>query len=233
MSVDTAEGWPARNGGPGCPPSGSDEGSAHIVRRGDNTGGDRARGDLLSDDHQLSSARGGDRSPVADDRERGARAGSWAGWERRDRSRPGMTVDVGPGEARDVAVNAYIYIYPLVTMRLYSRRLPCSTAPGHHRQCAAHYGDKTATRRGPNPPNAPQQPSERTSPPSNHVRGHPDPINEWSGSRLPRHSSVQVANTASMANAAHCYELPRWDMSTDPFTVAWQPTSARRVRLCS
>jgi hypothetical protein len=35
-----------------------------------------------------------------------------------------MTVDVGPGEARDVAVNAYIYIYPLVTMRLYSPQAP-------------------------------------------------------------------------------------------------------------
>jgi hypothetical protein len=28
---------------------------------------------------------------------------------------------------------------------------------------------------------------------------------------------------------SHRYELPRWDMSTDPFTVAWRPTSARRV----
>jgi hypothetical protein len=27
-----------------------------------------------------------------------------------------MAVDIGPGEAHDVGINAYIYLYPLVTM---------------------------------------------------------------------------------------------------------------------
>jgi hypothetical protein len=36
-----------------------------------------------------------------------------------------MTADMGSGEAGDVAVNAYIYLYPLVTMET-SRQQPTS-----------------------------------------------------------------------------------------------------------
>ena len=141
-----------------------------------------------------------------------------------------MTVDVGPGEARDVAVNAYTYIYPLVTMRLYSPQAPRSTAPGHHRQRAAHYRDKAAMRSGANPPNPTTAALGAYFAAVESRRGTPrSPINEWWGGRPPRPSSVQVANTASMANAAYCYELPRWDRSTDPFAVAWRPASARHV----
>lgn len=40
-----------------------------------------------------------------------------------------MTADIGPGEARDVGINAYIYLYPLVTMDL-TRQQMTNIEPG-------------------------------------------------------------------------------------------------------
>ena len=41
-----------------------------------------------------------------------------------------MIVDIGPGEAHDVGINAYIYLYPLVTMER-TRRQAINIEPGH------------------------------------------------------------------------------------------------------
>jgi hypothetical protein len=40
-----------------------------------------------------------------------------------------VTADIGPGEARDVGINAYIYLYPLVTMDV-TRRQATNIEPG-------------------------------------------------------------------------------------------------------
>jgi hypothetical protein len=40
-----------------------------------------------------------------------------------------MTIDIGPGEARDVGISAYVYLYPLVTMEL-TRQQTTNIEPG-------------------------------------------------------------------------------------------------------
>lgn len=41
-----------------------------------------------------------------------------------------MIADIGPGEAHGVGINAYIYLYPLVTMER-TRRQAINIEPGH------------------------------------------------------------------------------------------------------
>jgi hypothetical protein len=89
-----------------------------------------------------------------------------------------------------------------------ARRPPCSTAPGHHRQCAGHSRDQAAMRRAAYSHNTTAAFGAYVAAVKATPGGHPRPPNydSFGGSRPPRHSRVQVPNTASRATAARCCE---------------------------
>jgi Protein of unknown function (DUF1214) len=88
-----------------------------------------------------------------------------------------------------------------------ARRPPCSTAPGHHRQCAGHSRDQAAMRRAAYSHNTTAAFGAYVAAVKATPGDTPDhrTTTRW-GSRPPRHSRVQVPNTASRATAARCCE---------------------------
>lgn len=119
-----------------------------------------------------------------------------------------MTADIGPGEARDVGINTYIYLYPLVTMDL-TRQQMTNIEPGkkpgsgpmntfsHFREFPA--ADFKAV-----------------------VRPNFDTLYSTAWLDL---TSGPVVVSAGTDSDGRYYELPIYDMWTDAFAVPGQRTT--------
>jgi hypothetical protein len=119
-----------------------------------------------------------------------------------------MAADIGPGEAHDVGINAYIYLYPLVTMER-TRRQAINIEPGH--------------RPGFGPMNS-----------FSHIREFPDADFKtvvrpnfdtlYSSGWLDLTGGPVVVSAGADPDGRY-YELPMYDMWTDVFAVPGQRTT--------